>query len=422
MKDLDGLLVRLFPIHRSITGNGVRETLKIIQKTIPLTIHEIPSGTQVFDWTVPDEWNIKDAWVKDSSGNKVIDFQKCNLHIISYSEPFKGKVSLEELKRHLQYLVEYPDWIPYVTSYYNRMWGFCISHNTFLSLKDDTYEVMIDSEFKKGSMTYGELIIPGETDKEVLFATNICHPSLANNELSGPVMATYLADHVLKLPKRRYTYRFVFTPETIGSIAYLSQHKDEMIKNTIAGYMLTCVGGPDQFTYMSSRNGNTLTDRLTTHILNYTETGSTFVDYCMRGSDERQYCWPGIDLPVGSLMRSKYAEYNAYHTSADNLNFVSNENLNKSFDKFKLCIEMLEANKKYLVKTMCEPQLGRRGLYPTLSVKNSIDYVRDMRNVLVYCDGQNDLLDIAEKIKRPIVYVKEMTDKFLEADIIKEVE
>lgn len=421
MKEIYSLVEKLFPIHRSITGNGVRKTLQIIKDIIPIDIKEVKSGTKVYDWTIPDEWNISDAYIKDSRGNKIVDFNKCNLHIVSYSEPFHGKITLKELKDHLFSISEHPEWVPYVTSYYNRMWGFCVSHDTLTSLKDDIYEVKIDSSFSEGNLTYADLVIKGTTDKEILFSTNICHPSMANNELSGPALVTYLAKYVMGLKDRRYTYRFVFVPETIGAITYIHENKDNMVKNTVAGYVTICTGGPENFTYMRSRDGNTLTDRLTTHILNTTESNFTILDYCDRGSDERQYCWPGVDLPIGSLMRSKYATYNEYHTSADNLNFISAESLSLSFEKYKLCIDMLEANKTYIVDTICEPQLGKRGLYPTLSVKNSIDFVKDMRNVLVFCDGKHDLLDIADRIKKPITYVKEMTDKFLEKCIIKEV-
>lgn len=402
-KQMYKLIKRLFPICRSITGNGVRKTLNIIQEIIPMTQKEIPSGTKVFDWTVPDEWNIKDAYVKDKKGNRIIDFKKSNLHIVGYSIPFEGKLSLKELKEHLYTLPEQPEVIPYITSYYRRRWGFCLADNDYKQLKEGMYEVNIDSTLKPGSLTYGELIIKGKTDEEILISTYICHPSLANDDLSGPAVSTYLAKYLLnRKEKLRYTYRIIFIPETIGSISYLSLHKDHLKKDVVGGYVVTCIGDPGPFSYLQTRQENTLIDRITIHVLKHSEKEYKIYNFIEKGSDERQYNSPGIDLPIGSLMRTKYGQNPKYHTSADDLNIVTPKALFKSLEMYKLCIDVLEKNYTYITTISCEPQLGKRGLYPTLSTKTSGKSVKDMMNLLAYCDGKNDLLWIAEKINRPI--------------------
>lgn len=414
------LVKRLFPICRSITGNGVRKTLNIIQEKIPITQKEIASGTKVFDWTVPDEWNIKDAYVKDEKGNRIIDFKKSNLHIVGYSIPFRGKLSLKELKEHLYTLPEQPEVIPYITSYYKRRWGFCLTHNFYKKLKKGIYEVNIDSTLQPGSLTYGELIIKGKTDEEILISTYICHPSLANNELSGPVISTYLAKYLLnRKEKPRYTYRIIFIPETIGSISYLSLHKDHLKKNVIGGYVVTCIGDPGPFSYLQTRQENTLIDRVTIHALKNSEKEYKIYNFLERGSDERQYNSPGVDLPIGSLMRTKYGRYPEYHTSADNLDFITSKALFESLEMYKLCINILEKNFKYVTTIPCEPQLGKRGLYPTLSTKTSGKSVRDMMNLLAYCDGKNELLYIAEKINRPIRSLFPIVEQLMNNKLIK---
>jgi len=414
------LVKRLFPICRSITGNGVRKTLNIIQEKIPITQKEIASGTKVFDWTVPDEWNIKDAYVKDEKGNRIIDFKKSNLHIVGYSIPFRGKLSLKELKEHLYTLPEQPEVIPYITSYYKRRWGFCLTHNLYKKLKKGIYEVNIDSTLQPGSLTYGELIIKGKTDEEILISTYICHPSLANNELSGPVISTYLAKYLLnRKEKPRYTYRIIFIPETIGSISYLSLHKDHLKKNVIGGYVVTCIGDPGPFSYLQTRQENTLIDRVTIHALKNSEKEYKIYNFLERGSDERQYNSPGVDLPIGSLMRTKYGRYPEYHTSADNLDFITSKALFESLEMYKLCINILEKNFKYVTTIPCEPQLGKRGLYPTLSTKTSGKSVRDMMNLLAYCDGKNELLYIAEKINRPIRSLFPIVEQLMNNKLIK---
>lgn len=403
-KGIYNLVKKLFPICRSITGNGVRETLRHISEILPgFQIIEIPSGTEVFDWKVPDEWNIKDAWVKDSSGNKIVDFKKSNLHIVNYSIPFEGEVTLKELKRHLYTLPDQPDVIPYIASYYEKKWGFCLTYSDYKNLKDVKYYVKVDSTLKPGSMTYGELIIEGQTNKEVLLSTNICHPSMANNELSGPALTTFLAKHLLEQKSRPYyTYRILFLPETIGSIAYLRLHHEEMTKNVVAGYVVTCIGDPGHFSYLQTRRENTLVDRVTIHALKHSTKEYKLYDYLERGSDERQYNYPGIDLPVGSLMRSKYREYPEYHTSRDNLDFVTPEALDDSLKMYMKCIDVFERNHLYMVTTHCEPQLSKYDLYPERGAQKPAESVFRLMNILNYCDGEHDLLWIADRLNSPI--------------------
>jgi len=410
---------RLFPICRSITGNGVRKTLKIISEYIPINNTEIPTGTKVFDWVIPDEWNIKDAYIKTADGKMVVDFKENNLHLVGYSEPFEGKIKLEELEDHLYSLPDQPDLIPYVTSYYQRRWGFCLAENIRKQLKNTVYEVKIDSTLEPGNLTYADLVIKGKSKKEIIFSTYICHPSLANNELSGPVVATFLTKYLIERKNNYYTYRFIFVPETIGAIAYLSTHLKYLRKNVIAGYVLTCIGDSGPFSYLQSRRGDTLTDRVTMHVLKHTEKEYKFYDYLARGSDERQYCAPGIDLPVGSLMRTKYGEYPEYHTSGDNMDIINPVELEKSLDKLKLYIDVIENNRIYKTTILGEPQLGKRGLYPTISTKTSAVDVKTMMNILAYCDGQNDLLWIAEKIGKPIMELFSIVETLFQNDLLK---
>jgi aminopeptidase-like protein len=418
-KEMYSLMKRLFPICRSITGNGVRETLKIISEYIPINNTEIPTGTKVFDWKIPYEWNIKDAYIKNSKDEKIVDFKENNLHVVGYSAPFNGKINLEELEDHLYSLPDQPDLIPYVTSYYKKRWGFCVSENMRKQLKDGVYEVKIDSTLSPGSLTYADMVINGKSKKEILITTYICHPSLANNELSGPVVATSLAKYLIERKNNYYTYRFIFAPETIGAITYLSTHLEYLKKNVIAGYVLTCIGDSGQFSYLQSRKEDTLVDRATMHVLNNTEKEYKLYDFLSRGSDERQYGSPGIDLPVGSLMRTKYGEYPEYHTSGDNMDIINPVELEKSLDKLKLCIDVIENNRFYKTTVLCEPQLGKRGLYPTISTKTSTVDVKTMMNILAYCDGQNDLLWIAEKIGKPIMELFPIVEILFQNKLLK---
>jgi aminopeptidase-like protein len=411
------LLRRLFPICRSITGDGVRETLKIIQEHIPIKIHEVPTGTKVFDWTVPKEWNIKDAYVKDEDGNKIIDFKKNNLCIVGYSTPVDKVVSLAELQEHLYSLPEYPEAIPYVTSYYKERWGFCMAHGQREKLKEGEYRVFIDSELKEGSLTYGELIIPGESKKEVFLSTYVCHPSMANNELSGPVVTTFLTKWILR-EQRKYTYRIIFIPETIGSITYLSRNLEAMKKNVIAGFVVSCVGDDRGYSYLSTRNGNTYADKIALNILSFEHPDFMKYSFLKRGSDERQYNSPGVDLPVCGVMRSKYEEYPEYHTSFDDLDFVSPQGLGGAYATLKACLTLIEKNRKYRINCLGEPQLGKRGLYPTLCTRSSGNEVKSMIDFIAYADGVNDLIDISNTIGVPVRELYPIIDQLKKAGLI----
>jgi aminopeptidase-like protein len=390
----------LFPICRSLTGDGVRQTLGYFREICDdLRIHEVPSGTPAFDWIVPDEWNIRDAFIADMDGNRIIDFQKSNLHVVGYSEPVDREMSLEELGSHLHSLPDRPDTIPYVTSYYSRRWGFCLSENQRRQLrKGRRYRVLVDSSLAPGNLTYADCIVPGESPDEILLSSYICHPSLANNELSGPIVTIAVARWLRSLKKRRYTYRIILVPETIGSILYLSLNLSELKKRTRAGLVLTCIGDDRGYSYLSSRDGNTLADRIAKHVLSYMAPGYRSFDYLERGSDERQYCSPGVDLPVCSLMRTKYAEYPEYHTSEDDLSVISPSGLAGGFEAVRRCVEGLEENHYWRITTLCEPHLSKRGLYPALSDLATADKVRVMMNFLGFADGRRDLLAIADRI------------------------
>ncbi len=363
-----------------------------------MNIFEVPSGTKVFDWEVPKEWNIKDAYIEDSSGEKIVDFKKNNLHVLGYSTPMDEYLSLDELLEIVYTQPDQPDVIPYVTSYYKERRGFCMSENQKKSLKNGKYHCVIDSELKDGSLTYGEIIIPGQTEEEILLSTYICHPSMANNEVSGPCVTINLAKWINSIENRRYTYRILFIPETIGSITYLSKNLDVMKKNTIAGFVLSCVGDDRTYSYVESKYANTLTDRVIQNVLKYHYTDYKRYSFLQRGSDERQYNAPGIDLPVCSICRSKYGEYPEYHTSADNLDLISQKGLQGTFELMKKCIIALEYNQYYKVTCLGEPQLGKRGLYPTVSQKGTYGGVRLLTNFVAYADGKNDLIEIADII------------------------
>jgi aminopeptidase-like protein len=416
-KEMYDLIKVLFPICRSITGNGVRETLKIIQKHIPIKIHEVPTGTNVFDWTVPKEWNIKDAYVLYEDGNKIIDFRKNNLHVVGYSIPVSKSVTLSELQEHLYSLPDQPEVIPYVTAYYKERWGFCISHKHREQLKEGEYKVFIDSELKDGSLTYGELIIPGESEKEVFLSTYVCHPSMANNELSGPAVTTFLTKWILS-KQRRYTYRIIFIPETIGSITYLSKNLEVMKKNVIAGFNVSCVGDNKVYSYLPTRNGDTYADRVALNILSFKHPDFIKWSFLNKASDERQYNAPGVDLPVCCVMRSKYGSYPEYHTSLDNLDFVSLEGLAGAYNVLKECLILIEENRKYKINCLGEPQLGKRALYPMISIKSSTYEVKSMLNFIAYADGKNDLIDISNKINVPVWELYPYIEKLRQIDLL----
>lgn len=392
----------------------MRETLRILQEHIPLEIHEIPSGTQVFDWVVPKEWNIKDAYVKDSQGRKVIDFERSNLHVLNYSIPISRKVSLNELKQHLYTLPEHPDWIPYRTSYYGENWGFCLSHSDMLRLADGEYEAVVDATLEDGHLTYGECLINGRTDEEVLISTHACHPSLANDNLSGLAVATFLAQH-LSTARLRYSYRFLFTPGTIGSIAWLSANEAHLsrIKH---GLVLACLGDSGTITYKKTRRGNAEVDRIVKQVLSEAADACEITEFSPYGYDERQFCSPGFNLPVGCFMRTPHGQFPEYHTSADNLDYVHPQNLADSFLKCSKILQLLEDNRVYLNQNpKCEPQLGKRGLYGHIGGQaDKRSYELALLWVLNLSDGNHSLLDIAEKSTLSFDLVKTAAEALLE--------
>ena len=416
---------KMFPYCRSITGDGVRQTLQSLREIVPeITVNEVPSGTKAFDWTVPKEWRIRDAWIKNSKGEKILDFKKHNLHVVGYSTPVDKIVDLAELKQYLYTQPEQPDAIPYVTSYYKERFGFCMTQQQYDALPEDTYHIYIDSELFDGSLTYGELIIPGESDKEVLISTYMCHPSMANNELSGPAVSVYLAKWLLSIEKRHYTYRFVYVPETIGSLTYMSQgdNLSKMKSNIVAGWNLSCVGDDRTYSYVKTRYGNTLTDKITKNVLNFIYPEYKEYSFLERGSDERQYNAPGIDLPVCGFSRSKYGEYTEYHTSKDDMGLISPSGLQGAYETMQRCIEALEGNNKYKIQCLGEPQLGKRGLYPTISQKGSYDEVTAMMNFIAYSDGTNDIVDISNLIRTPVSNLIPIAQKLSKSNLIKVVE
>ena len=398
-------LTALYPICRSITGDGVRQTLANLQGTLPLVIHEVATGTTVFDWSVPNEWNIRDAWIKDAAGNRVVDFKKHNLHVVSYSTPIHITMPLSELKEHLHSLPEQPDAIPYRTSYYKEDWGFCISHNALLSLREGNYEVCIDSTLEPGSLTYGEFYLPGDVNDEVLFSAHICHPSLANDNLSGIVVATSLAAELAAKSKLRYSYRFLFIPGTIGAITWLARNEatTDRIKH---GLVLSGLGDTGQITYKRSRLGKAPIDRTVAMVLASHGCPYTIQDFSPYGYDERQFCSPGFNLPVGCFSRSPYGTYPQYHTSDDNTVFVSPESLAESLRTLLEIVSVLERDGLYLnTQPKCEPQLGKRGLYNELGGKSE---TMAMLWVLNSSDGKNTLMDIAELASLPFDLIFEV--------------
>ncbi len=415
------LMVRLFPICRSITGNGVRETLSILKEICPeMQMHEIPTGTKVFDWEIPKEWNIEDAYVEDSRGNKIIDFNESNLHVVSYSLPIDKTLSLSELKEIVHTYPLIPNAIPYITSYYKETSGFCMSQEKLDLLKEDQYHAVIKSEIKDGNLTYGDIIIPGELEEEILFSTYVCHPSMANNELSGPCTAIYLAKH-LSQKKNKYTYRFVFVPETIGSITYISKNLEHLKKNVIAGYNLSCLGDDQTYTLVHSKYADTLSDKVAEMCLKYRFPEYKNYSFLKRGSDERQYNMPGIDLPICGIYRSKSNEYDYYHTSLDDMNFVTVSALKDSFDFLLEMIFVIENNAVYRNMCLCEPQLGKRGLYPKTGSRGSSKSSGAFKIVdfLAYADGSNDLLAIADRIEMPFKDVCGIANKLLDAGLVE---
>ncbi len=409
-ESLYNLVEDLYPICRSITGDGVRKSIQIIKKWIPLQVREIPTGTEIFDWTVPKEWNIKDAWIKNSNGEKIIDFSRSNLHVVNYSIPVDKEVSLEELKQHLYTLPDQPDLIPYIKSYFKEQWGFCLSHNQLTSLKEDRYHVYIDSTLKEGSMTYGELLIEGKSTDEVLISTHICHPSLCNDNLSGISVAAHLAQSLFD-EELRYSYRFLFIPATIGSIAWLAQNEDT-VGSIKYGLVLSCVGDSGNITYKKSRQGTAEIDRIVEQVLGHSHDKYEIREFLPFGYDERQFCSPAFDLPVGCFMRTPFGEFPEYHTSADNLDFVKPEALADSLSKLTDIIYVIENNRKYLnLNPKCEPNLGKRGLYRLTSDNKKIEINQlAILWVLNLSDGKNTLLDISERSDMNFNTIKQAAD------------
>jgi aminopeptidase-like protein len=418
-RELYELVTALYPICRSITGDGFRRSLRQLQAFVPLSLREVPTGAQVFDWTVPKEWNIRDAWIKNARGEKIVNFSNCNLHVVNYSVPVRRKMQLAELKEHVFTLPEKPDWIPYRTSYYKESWGFCLSHRQWEALPDEEYEVCIDSTLEPGHLTYGEFRIQGATAEDVLVSCHSCHPSLCNDNLSGMSVAAKLAQQLADVPLR-YSYRFIWIPGTIGAITWLALN-EPILPGIKHGLVLSCVGDPGRFHYKRSRQGSAEIDRVVEHVLG--RAGDDFVasDFSPYGYDERQYCSPGINLPVGCFMRTPNGKYPQYHTSADDLNLVKPEALAGSLHRLLCIVETLERNRSYLnLNPKCEPQLGRRGLYRLMGGTSSSELEEAILWVLNQSDGAHSLLDIAERSKLGFGNISEAADALLNSGLLRE--
>lgn len=427
-EEIESYFDRLWPLLRSITGDGVRNTHDILSEIIPLESMEIPSGSKVFDWEVPKEWVVRDAYLIDPDGNRILDVWENNLHLINYSAPYRGEITLEELNDHLYSISDLPQAVPYVTSYYAPRWGFCLPHQQRESLPKGQYQVVIDTEYIDGSMTISESVLPGQEETEVLISTYTCHPSMANNELSGPLVSAFLYRKLAELEHRRLSYRFVFLPETIGSLAYLSVRGDHLKKRMIAGYVVTCVGDAGSFTYKRSRQGASVADRAAEHILagdgGSTNVESSILDFFPDGgSDERQYCSPGFNLPVGSLMRTMYAKYPEYHTSLDNRDFISFPAMCESIEVYLKILLSLDMNKKYLnTLPNGEPQLSKRNLYPTLGMKNANQERSAILWLLNLSDGDNDLLSVSAKSGIEISVIHSVAQTCVKAGLLEPIQ
>lgn len=412
------LATKIYPICRSITGDGVRETLGLLKEHIDLTVNEIPTGTPVFDWIIPREWNIRDAFVKNADGERVIDFRKSNLHVLSYSTPIHTEMSLDELRPHLFTMPDQPDLIPYRTSYYSPNWGFCLSHNQMLQLQEGRYEVCIDSTLEDGYLTYGEFLCHGESDEEVLLTAHICHPSLANDNCSGLATLTHLAKRLTQ-HKSRYSYRFLFAPGTIGAITWLTrnEHKVENIKH---GLVVSCLGDGGGPTYKKSRRGQALIDRAACHVLKHAATAPNILDFSPYGYDERQYCSPGFDMPVGLLQRGRFGCFPEYHTSADDLSFIKPRYLASSYALIVSVLDVLERNRWPIsANPKCEPHLGRRGLYDSLGGhQQAPHYTMALLWVMNLADGTHTLLDMAERAHLPFDVIADAADSLYDAGLI----
>lgn len=419
-EELEQWLRRLWPILRSITGKGARLTHDLLGELLPLERTEVPSGSRCFDWVVPQEWNVDAAYVMTPSGKRILDVRENNLHLLNYSVPFRGRMSRRQLDEHLHSLPDNPKAIPYVTSYYEPRWGFCLSHEMRQSLENGEYEVVVDTRLEAGSMTMSEAVLTGETQKEVLISTYTCHPSMANNELSGPLVAAYLYRRLARVPQRRLSYRFLFLPETIGCIAYLHRHGESLRRTIEAGYVASCLGDGAPFTYKRSRRGDTLADRAATHVLSrYDANPPRVLDFSPRGSDERQYCSPGFDFPVGVIARSIYHSYPEYHTSLDNLDFVDPHALLESLDAcFTVCM-LIDRNATYIrTEPRCEPQLGWHGIYPTLGGRKKDETVNALMWLLNLSDGTHDLLAVADRANADFWTVHQLAERCVAAGLL----
>jgi aminopeptidase-like protein len=414
---LRAFMQELFPICRSITGNGVRETLAAVGARIPLEIHEVRTGTEVLDWTVPDEWNVRDAYIA-KSGRRIVDFNDSNLHLVGYSEPFRGTLPLSELRPRLHSLPDHPSWVPYRTSYYSRTWGFCVSHEELDRLEDGEYEVVVDTTLAPGSLTYGECFLPGEREDEVLLTTHVCHPSLANDNLSGISVLTELGA-LLRDARRTFSYRLLFIPGTIGSITWLARNKHK-VEKVAAGLVLACLGDGAPLTYKRSRRGDAWIDRAATHALRDVDGDARIVDFVPWGWDERQFNSPGFDLPVGCLSRSREGEYKEYHSSADSIDLISPTSLERALSAVLELIHVLELDGRYLnLAPEGEPQLGKRGLYPTVGGPAAERDQLALLWVLNQSDGQNSLLDIADGSGLPLAVISEVALRLVAAELLR---
>jgi aminopeptidase-like protein len=419
--DLHRFAAELYPICRSITGDGLRATLRAIGERIPLRIFEVPSGTAVLDWMVPHEWNIRDAYIKDAAGNRLVDFCKHNLHVLNYSTAVRRKMPLAELKQHLCTLPEHPDWIPYRTSYYQEKWGFCLTHNQLLALNDQEYEVCIDSSLAPGNLSYAECFLPGRTDDEVVISCHACHPSMANDNLSGITVATALAE-LLRTRQNRYSYRFLFLPGTIGAITWLAQSRSH-VGRVRHGLVLTCIGDSGGFHYKKSRRGDSEIDRAAQHVLRHCNEPHEVLDFSPYGYDERQYCSPGFNLAVGCLMRSVWGTFPEYHTSADNLEFIRPTSLGGSLRLCAGILDVLEGNQKYQnLSPHGEPQLGKRGLYRATGGAAIGESVSAMLWVLNFSDGEYSLLDVSERSGMPFPLISDAADALCQNGLLSAVE
>ena len=415
------LATTLWGINRSITGDGVRQTLNILKDIIPkLRIIEVPTGTKAYDWVVPREWNVSQAYILDPEGERICDLSENNLHLMGYSTPINAKMPLSELQNHLFSRPDFPDAIPYVTSYYEENWGFCLSENQRKNLADGIYEVVIESSLSDGSMTYGEIILPGYSEQEIFLSTYICHPSMANNELSGPCVLAKIVEWLSTLTDSKYTYRIIFIPETIGAIYYISQYLDIMKNKMVAGFNVTCIGDERDYSYVSTRTGNTIVDEITNHVFSKISKTHTKYDWLKRGSDERQYCAPGVDLPVATICRSKFHEFPEYHTSLDTLgDVVTPKGLSGGLELLKRCIEATTLISYPSASVLCEPQLSKRNLYPTISKGAKPQSTQMIKNILSLSDGKTSTLEMAVRLNCPIWDLRNSLDTLLEYNLIR---